>query len=193
MPDHSIPDPEISAEAGAELLDKLRRIRLLILDVDGVLTDGCLYLGDNGVEYKTFFSRDGLGIKLLLTAGLEVAIISGRHSTLVKERMAALGVRHVYLGKERKLPVYETLLSELDLNDAQVAYMGDDVVDLPVMARTGLALSVADADPAVRAASHWCSRYPGGRGAVREACELILKCTDRWQPALTRHLDLDAS
>ena len=189
MPDHPHPVTEVSAE----LLDKIRRIRLLILDVDGVLTDGSLYLGDNGVEYKTFYSRDGLGIKLLRVAGLEVAIISGRHSTLVQDRMAALGVPHVFLGEERKLPVYEALLHDLDLSDAQVAYMGDDVVDLPVMARSGLAMSVADADPAVRAASHWCSACPGGRGAVREACELILKSTGRWQTALERHLDLDAS
>lgn len=185
---HGVPQEDTPA-LSAQLLGRIGRIRLLILDVDGVLTDGRLYLGDNGVEYKTFFSRDGLGMKLLRAAGLEIAIISGRDSSLVKERMAALGVPHVHLGEERKLPVYERLLRELDLGDPEVAYMGDDVVDLPVMERVGLALSVADADPVVRAASHWCSQYPGGRGAVREACELILKTTKRWPRALARHLN----
>ena len=175
-----------------EVLGRARQIRLLILDVDGVLTDGSLYLGDNGVEYKTFFSRDGLGIKLMLVAGLQVAIISGRNSKLVKQRMAALGVSHVHLGEERKLPIYKSLIESLQLKDSQVAYMGDDVVDLPVMQKVGLAMSVADADPTIREMSHWCAHYPGGRGAVRQGCELILKAQDCWLPALSQHLDLDA-
>ncbi len=176
----------------AKVLERARQIRLLILDVDGVLTDGSLYLGDNGVEYKTFFSRDGLGMKLMLVAGLQVAIISGRNSTLVKQRMAALGVSHVHLGEERKLPIYKTLIESLQLQDCEVAYMGDDVVDLPVMEKVGLAMSVADADPTIRGMSHWIADYPGGRGAVRQGCELILKAQGRWQQALTQHLDLGA-
>jgi len=179
---------QTQSQHSAELTRRLDRIRLLILDVDGVLTDGSLYLGDNGVEYKTFFSRDGLGMKLLLAAGLDVAIISGRHSTLVVDRMASLGVRHVDLGVERKVPAYESLLEGLSLDDSQVAYMGDDIVDLPVMKRVGLAMSVADADPAVRDMCHWCSQYRGGRGAVREACELILKAANLWEQAVARHL-----
>ncbi len=185
MPGPAVFDPQPSAD----VLERVRRIRLLILDVDGVLTDGSLYLGDNGVEYKTFFSRDGMGMKLLMVAGLDLAVISGRDSILVQDRMAALGVRHVHLGEERKLPIYQDLLRQLGLGEQQVAYMGDDVLDLPVMIRVGLAMSVADADPAVRGASHWCSQYPGGRGAVREACELILKTTDNWHKALDLHLD----
>jgi 3-deoxy-D-manno-octulosonate 8-phosphate phosphatase (KDO 8-P phosphatase) len=179
-------------QVSVEVLERARQIRLLILDVDGVLTDGSLYLGDNSVEYKTFFSRDGLGMKLMLVAGLQVAIISGRNSTLVKQRMAALGVTHVHLGEERKLPIYKNLIKSLQLKDSEVAYMGDDMVDLPVMEKVGLAMSVADADPVIRGMSHWCAHYPGGRGAVRQGCELILKAQDRWRQALTQHLDLGA-
>jgi 3-deoxy-D-manno-octulosonate 8-phosphate phosphatase (KDO 8-P phosphatase) len=153
---------------------RARRIRCLFLDVDGVLTDGKLYLGPNGQEFKTNYVRDGLGIKLLLEAGVEVAVISGRPSEAMQQRLAFLGVKQVVLDNEDKLPVYEQIRARLGLADAECAVMGDDVPDLPPMARAGLALTVADAHPAALKAAHWVSRHPGGQGAVREAADLIL-------------------
>ena len=150
------------------------QVRCLFLDIDGVLTDGKLYLGPGGAEFKTNYVRDGLGIKLLLKAGIEVAVISGRPSEAMRERLASLGVRHVALNDENKLPIYERICAELGLKDSQCAVMGDDVPDLPVMKRAALALTVADAHPAALQAAHWTSRYPGGQGAVREAADLIL-------------------
>ena len=159
-------------------------IRLLVLDVDGVLTDGSLYLGDNGVEYKAFFSRDGHGMKLLMASGVQVAVITGRRSQVVAERMAALGVTHVYQGDDRKGPVFDALLETLALDADQAAYVGDDLVDLPVMRRCGLAIAVADADPRVVSAAQLTTRYAGGRGAVREVCELILDAQGNLRAAL---------
>lgn len=159
-------------------------IRLLVLDVDGVLTDGSLYLGDNGVEYKAFYSRDGHGIKLLMASGVQVAVITGRRSQVVADRMAALGVTHVHQGDDRKGPVFDALLKALALEPEQAAYVGDDLVDLPVMARCGLAIAVADADPRVIRAARLTTRCAGGRGAVREVCELILDAQGNLQAAL---------
>jgi 3-deoxy-D-manno-octulosonate 8-phosphate phosphatase (KDO 8-P phosphatase) len=150
------------------------KVRCLFLDIDGVLTDGKLYLGPNGAEFKTNYVRDGLGIKLLLKAGIQVAVISGRPSEAMQQRLAYLGVLEVVLNNEDKLPVYEQICARLGLKDQQCAVMGDDVPDVPVMQRAALALTVADAHPVARKAAHWVSRYPGGQGAVREACDLIL-------------------
>ena len=157
---------------------------MLVLDVDGVLTDGSLYLGDNGVEYKAFYSRDGHGLKLLMASGVQVAVITGRRSQVVAERMAALGVTHVYQGEERKGPVFDTLLEALALEPEQAAYVGDDLVDLPAMARCGLAIAVADADPRVMRSAQFTTRNAGGRGAVREVCELILDAQGNLHAAL---------
>ena len=153
---------------------RAKRIRCLFLDIDGVLTDGKLYLGPDGVEMKTNYVRDGLGIKLLLRAGLEVAVISGRPSEAMRTRLEYLGVKNVVLDNEDKLPVYERIRRSLGLSDGECAVMGDDVPDVPVMQRAGLAMTPADAHPAAQKAAHWTSRYPGGQGAVREACDLIL-------------------
>jgi 3-deoxy-D-manno-octulosonate 8-phosphate phosphatase (KDO 8-P phosphatase) len=160
------------------------KIRVLVLDVDGVLTDGSLYLGDNGVEYKAFYSRDGHGMKLLMASGVQVAVITGRRSQLVADRMAALGVTHVYQGDDRKGPIFDALLKTLDLEPTQAAYVGDDLVDLPVMARCGLAVAVADADPRVVHRASFTTRCAGGRGAVREVCELILDAQGKLDAAL---------
>ena len=157
-----------------ELLWRARDIRCLFLDIDGVLTDGKLYIGPNGEETKTNFVRDGLGIKLMLKAGLHVAVISGRPSEAMRQRLSWLGVRHIALDTEDKVPAYLRIRDELGLSDKQCAHMGDDVPDLPLMQRTSLALSVADAHPKALAAAHWVSRYNGGCGAVREAVDLIL-------------------
>lgn len=150
------------------------QVRCLFLDIDGVLTDGKLYLGPGGAEFKTSYVRDGLGIKLLLQAGVQVAVISGRPSEAMQHRLAALGVTEVVLDNDDKLPAYERIRARLGLKDEQCAVMGDDVPDLPVMRRAALALTVADAHRSALAAAHWISRHPGGQGAVREAADLIL-------------------
>jgi len=158
----------------AAIRKRARRVRCLFLDIDGVLTDGKLYLGANGEEFKTNYVRDGLGIKRLLAAGVEVAVISGRPSEAMRRRLDFLGVKHVVLDNEDKLPVYEQIRGRLGFAHPECAVMGDDLPDVPVMQRAGLALAVADAHPVALKAAHWVSRHPGGLGAVREACDLIL-------------------
>lgn len=157
-----------------DILERAKQIRLLIFDVDGVLTDGRLYLGDDGQEYKAFHSRDGHGMKMLQRTGVAAAIITARSSEVVRMRMESLGIEHVYQGRREKLPAYEDLKGALGLEDGQVAYVGDDVLDLPIMRRVGLSIAVADAHPLVQRQSHWRTQSPGGRGAGREACELIM-------------------
>ena len=157
------------------LASKAARIELVIFDVDGVLTDGRLYLGNDGNEYKAFHIRDGYGIKMLLETGVDVAIISGRHAASVERRMMDLGIRHVALGVQDKLAAFNSLLARLDLTADQVAFVGDDLIDLPVMSRVGLAIAVQDADPFVKQHTHWQTPSPGGRGAAREVCELLLE------------------
>jgi len=169
----------MAALSKAALRKRAAKIRCLFLDIDGVLTDGKLYLGPGGAEFKTNDVRDGLGIKLLLEAGVQVAVISGRPSEAMRQRLAFLGVSHVVLDSEDKLPVYERICARLGLKDEHCAVMGDDVPDLPVMKRAALALTVADAHPVAHRAAHWVSRYPGGQGAVREACDLILAAQGR--------------
>jgi len=174
----------LSAPVDDAVRARAARIELLALDVDGVLTDGRLYLGDNGVEYKAFFSRDGHGIKLLLGAGVEVAVITGRRSQVVADRMASLGVTRVHQGQEHKRAAFDALLAELRLTPDRACYVGDDLVDLPVMTACGLAVAVADADPRVAARAHWRTPSPGGRGAVREVCELLLEARGALDAAL---------
>jgi 3-deoxy-D-manno-octulosonate 8-phosphate phosphatase (KDO 8-P phosphatase) len=158
-----------------DILDKASRVRLLIFDVDGVLTDGSLFIGDDGQEYKAFNSRDGHGIKMLLGHNIEIAIITGRTSQVVEHRMKNLGITHVYQGKLDKLGAYQELAKKLGIPAEQTAYVGDDVVDLPVMRRVGLAIAVQDAHPLVRQHSHWQTPSAGGRGAARDVCEMIME------------------
>lgn len=158
-----------------DLASKAARIELVIFDVDGVLTDGRLYLGNDGNEYKAFHIRDGHGIKMLLETGVDIAIISGRYAASVERRMMDLGIRHVALGVQDKLAAFNSLLARLDLTADQVAFVGDDLIDLPVMSRVGLAIAVQDADPFVKQHAHWQTPSPGGRGAAREVCELLLE------------------
>ena len=160
--------------ASPEVLARAVKVKLVVFDVDGVLTDGRLLFGDNGVEYKAFHSRDGHGMKMLGRTGIELAIITGRRSQLVADRMASLGIAHVHQGHASKLPVFEKLIADLDLSDAQAAYVGDDVVDLGIMARVGLAVAVANAHPLVLEQAHWHTRSDGGRGAAREVCDLLM-------------------
>src|SRR5262249_35990671 len=138
-----------------------------------------LYLAPDGTELKAVNVKDGLGLKLLLKAGIEVAIISGRPSEAMRKRFEGLGVKHVWLDVEDKMPAYEKLLTTLGLTDAQVAMMGDDTPDVPLMKRAGLALTVADAHPKALAIAQWASRLGGGNGAVREACDFILRAQGR--------------
>ncbi|NGY05817.1 KdsC family phosphatase [Solimonas terrae] len=163
----------------AELQARAANIRCLFLDIDGVLTDGKLYIGANGEETKTNYVRDGLGIRMMLKAGLQVAVISGRPSESMRARLSWLGVEHIALDTEDKAPAYVRIRDALGLADAQCAHMGDDTPDLPLMERVALALSVADAHPKALSAAHWVSRYNGGNGAVREAIDLILEAQGR--------------
>ena len=157
-----------------DIRERAAQVRLLIFDVDGVLTDGSLFLGDDGQEYKAFNSRDGHGMVMLQESGVRLAVITGRTSNVVQMRMASLGITDVYQGYRQKLPAYEELRARLSLEHGQIAYVGDDVVDLPIMHRVGLAIAVGDAQPLVRQHAHWCTQAHGGRGAAREVCELIM-------------------
>ncbi|WP_295385214.1 3-deoxy-manno-octulosonate-8-phosphatase KdsC [uncultured Thiodictyon sp.] len=171
-----------------DILERAARVRLVIFDVDGVLTDGRLYLGDHGQEFKVFNARDGHGMVMLQETGVPLAVISGRRSEAVQTRMQDLGVAHVYQGQREKLPAYEELKQTLGLTDADIAYLGDDVIDLPIMRRVGLAIAVADAHPVVRRHAHWCTAAPGGRGAARELCELIMAAQCTLDPMIDRYL-----
>jgi 3-deoxy-D-manno-octulosonate 8-phosphate phosphatase (KDO 8-P phosphatase) len=171
-----------------DINEKANQIRLVIFDVDGVLTDGSLYLGDDGQEYKAFHSKDGHGMKMLQASGIQIGIITGRTSEVVRIRMRSLGVEHVYQGKLDKLPAYDELKAAIGLRDEQIAYVGDDVVDLPVMVRVGLAIAVQDAHPLVKQHAHWVTPSNGGRGAAREVCELLMDAQGNLAPALERYL-----
>jgi 3-deoxy-D-manno-octulosonate 8-phosphate phosphatase (KDO 8-P phosphatase) len=171
-----------------DILEKAANIRLLIFDVDGVLTDGSLFIGDDGQEYKAFNSRDGHGIKMVQRHGVIVAIITGRTSKVVEHRMENLGVTHIYQGKQHKLPAYEELAEKLGISAEETAYVGDDVVDLPVMRKVGLAIAVQDAHPLVRTHSHWQTASGGGHGAARDVCEMLMEAKGVLQTELDSYL-----
>lgn len=158
-----------------QLLARAADVRLAIFDVDGVLTTGSLHYTEEGREHKVFHARDGLGMKMLMKEGVDVAIITGRTSAVVSHRMAELGIDHVYQGCDDKLATFKTLLAALRLDPSQVAMMGDDIVDLPILNRVGLAMAPKDAHSVICDAVHWRSTINGGCGAAREACDLILK------------------
>ena len=154
---------------------KASQVRLLIVDVDGVLTDGGLQFDNHGQEYKTFNSLDGHGIRMLLDSGIEVAVITGRKSNIVDQRMGDLGVRHIYQGYRDKLPAFDKLLADTELSAVQVAYVGDDLPDLPVMSRVGLAVAVKNAHPFVKQHCDLVTSASGGNGALREISDFILQ------------------
>jgi 3-deoxy-D-manno-octulosonate 8-phosphate phosphatase (KDO 8-P phosphatase) len=156
------------------LLEKARRIRLLALDVDGVMTDGRVYYDQTGNEWKAFSTRDGLGIKALQRYDIRIAIITGRESAMVTRRAAELDIDLVYQGRSNKLDAFHDILAKTGLVEEQVCYAGDDWIDIPVLERAGLSVTVADADPLVRSRVHWVTQRGGGNGAVREICDLIL-------------------
>lgn len=158
----------------AEVLARAARVKLAIFDVDGVLTDGRLWYAADGSELKAFHSQDGLGMKRLMSYGVEVGVITARQSHVVTERTAELGIVHVYQGQLRKLECYEHLIAALALQPEDVCYVGDDVVDLPVMRRVGLAIAPANAHAWVRTQAHWRTHARGGEGAAREVCDLLM-------------------
>jgi 3-deoxy-D-manno-octulosonate 8-phosphate phosphatase (KDO 8-P phosphatase) len=159
---------------------RARRVRLILLDVDGVLTDGRILVHADGTESKQFDIRDGTGIVLAQKAGLTVGVLSARHSAATAERARQLRIGIVRQGALDKLATFESLVAELGLSADEVAFMGDDLLDLPVLGRVGLAAAPADAVSDVRAVVHWIADARGGAGAVRELAELILKAQDRW-------------
>lgn len=167
--------------------DKARGVRLMGFDIDGVMTDGRLYFSPNGDEMKTFFSRDGLGLKMLQRAGIQLAIITGRDSAIVTRRAENLGIRLVFQGVEDKRAVMARLLEEQGLDFAQAGYMGDDVVDLGVMTACGFSASVPDCHGAVRQIADYVARAPAGAGAVREVCELLLRAQGKWDSTLAAY------
>lgn len=171
-----------------EVLNRAKNVKLVIFDVDGVLTDGSLFYGDDGQEYKAFHSRDGLGMKLLRKSGVEVGIITARTSEVVKHRMENLDIQHVYQGRLDKLPALQELLAKLGLSFGQTAYVGDDVVDLPVMRQVGLAIAVQDAHPLAKQHAHWQTPHRGGRGAARDVCELIMEAQNNLDTQLNSFL-----
>ena len=157
-----------------EASDKARHVRLLIIDVDGVLTDGGLHFDNRGEEYKTFNSLDGHGIRMMLNGGIEIAVITGRSSKIVDHRMGDLGVKHVYQGHRDKLPAFEKLLRETGNDASQAAYIGDDLPDLPIMQRVGFAIAVQNAHGFVKQHCDLVTGANGGHGAVREVTDFIL-------------------
>ena len=171
-----------------ELLQRARAVKLAIFDVDGVLTDGRLYFLPDGSEFKTFNTLDGHGIKMLIASGVQTAIISGRKTPVVERRAQNLGIQHLFQGREDKLVVLDGLLAELGLSYEQVAYLGDDLPDLPVIRRAGLGMAVASADGFVRQHAHGVTQARGGEGAAREFCELIMRAQGNLDAAQAAYL-----
>jgi 3-deoxy-D-manno-octulosonate 8-phosphate phosphatase (KDO 8-P phosphatase) len=171
-----------------DILEKAAKIKLVIFDVDGVLTDGSLFIGDDGQEYKAFNSKDGHGIRMLQDGGVDVAIITGRVSNVVEHRVKDLGIKHVYQGKRQKLPAYEELVAKVNLSHDEIAYVGDDVVDLPVMTKVGLAICVQDGHPFVKKHAHWITERGGGKGAGRDVCEMLLDAKGKLNDMLASYV-----
>src|SRR2546421_9943192 len=172
----------------AEIERRAARIKLLLMDCDGVLTDGRITLLDNGDEEKSFHTRDGHGLVLLHRAGLQSGIISGRTSGLVERRARELGIKYVRQGTWNKIKDFEELLAEMEIDEKEVAFIGDDVTDITLMQRSELAVAVADAVEETRGVAHYVTQLPGGFGAVREVCELILKAQGRWSELMERYI-----
>lgn len=165
------------------VIEKAAKIKLLICDVDGVMSDGLIYMGNNGEELKAFNVRDGYGIRCLLTSGIEVAIITGRQAKLLENRAKTLGITYLYQGQSDKLLAYHELLDTLQLTQEEIAYIGDDLIDWPVMAKVGLSVAVADAHPLLLPKADYVTQISGGKGAVRELCDLILLSQNKLEEA----------
>lgn len=172
-----------------KLIERLRPIRLLLLDVDGVLTDGKIIIDDRGVETKNFNVQDGHWLRLLMEAGIAVILATGRISKALEYRARDLGIDEVHQGARNKVLVYEEIIARKGLRPPQVAFVGDDVVDIPLLKRVGFAATVADAHEVVKGYVHYVARAKGGKGAVREICELIIRAQDKW-PAIAARYEL---
>ena len=179
---------EISQTTLIKAAEKAKKLKLLILDVDGVLTDGKLFFDNLGNEYKSFHARDGHGIKLLRQTGVEVAVISGRKSDSVALRMKNLGIELVYQGHENKLTAFYEVIEKTGITPEQAAHVGDDLLDLPIMTRVGLAVAVSDANFAVKQQADWCTTLAGGHGAVREVCDFIMQAQGHFDAILNAYL-----
>jgi 3-deoxy-D-manno-octulosonate 8-phosphate phosphatase (KDO 8-P phosphatase) len=162
-------------EVDASIVDIAKQIKLLICDVDGVFSDGLVYMGNQGEELKTFHTRDGYGIKSLMGAGIEIAIITGRRSQIVSDRMTALGIKLIYQGQDDKVKAYQDICNKLNIAPEQTGYIGDDLIDWPVMEKVALKVCVADGHPLLRQKANYVTTIKGGHGAVREVCDLILE------------------
>jgi len=170
------------------MVEKAKATRVLVLDVDGVLTTGALYYGSEGFEMRGFHIHDGMGIKLLQNAGIKVAIISGKQSDAVERRIKELQIEHAYLGYDAKLPAYEDLKQKLNVSDHEIAYMGDDLPDLPILRRAGFSITVPQAPDIIKQHVDYITKIKPGKGAVREVCELILEAQDQLQSVLQSYL-----
>ncbi|MEH0666762.1 3-deoxy-manno-octulosonate-8-phosphatase KdsC [Vibrio scophthalmi] len=155
-----------------------KQIKLLICDVDGVFSDGLIYMGNQGEELKTFHTRDGYGVKSLMNAGIEIAIITGRRSAIVENRMKALGITLIYQGQDDKLKAYQDICDKLNIAPEHTGYIGDDLIDWPVMDKVALKVCVADGHPLLAQRANYVTAIRGGHGAVREVCDLILQARD---------------
>ena len=171
-----------------EALDRARAVRLMIFDVDGVLTDGTLLYGPGGEALKAFSAHDGHGLKMLAASGVACALLSGRASPAVTRRAAELGIEHVLQGIDEKLPAFEELLRKTNLKPDQAGFMGDELVDLPVLTRCRFACAPREAPEAVRSRVHYVATAPAGRGAVREVCELVMRAQQTLERAIGKYL-----
>ena len=183
------PETVERADVAEGVAERARRVKLLILDVDGVLTDGRITYASDGTEAKSFDAKDGHGIKLAQRAGIQIALLSGRASEAVMRRARELGIEMVYQQALRKREIYKQILADAALEDADVAYIGDDVVDIPVLRRAGFPVAVANAADEVRQEAVWVTKVPGGYGAVRETIELILQAQGKWEKVLARYYE----
>lgn len=174
-----------------EIKEKLKKIKLLILDVDGVMTDGRIIMDNEGRELKNFDVRDGHGIKLLQRYNIKVAILTGRNSRVVEHRARDLEIEEVYQGAFNKKEIFEKILKKHNLTAENVAYIGDDIVDVPVLRAVGFSVAVADALAVVKKQVHFISAFRGGRGAVREICEMILQAQGKWPEITAKYNILD--
>lgn len=181
-------DKSLIETLSPELIARFKHIKLLILDVDGVMTDGGLTIGDDGQEYKTFHAHDGLGMKLLKATGVQLAIITGRTSNVVKKRAESTGVAHFYQGAEDKLAAFHDLIKAANITAHECAFMGDDVVDLPPMLNCGLSLAVPSSPDLVLTHAHYVTKKQGGHGAVREVCELIMQAQGTYETQMAQFL-----
>jgi 3-deoxy-D-manno-octulosonate 8-phosphate phosphatase (KDO 8-P phosphatase) len=170
------------------IIDKAKQVRLLIFDVDGVLTSGILFYGTHGTEFKNFHVHDGLGMKLLQNAGISIAIITSRESEIVTCRMQDLGIEYLYQNQPDKILAYEDVKKKLKLTNQQIAYVGDDLPDLPLLRRAGLAITVPNAPKIMQQYAHWTTTAKGGEGAAREVCDFIIEAQGLYSTMIEPYL-----